>query len=303
MKTETVQDYKARILRVLLHIQHHLDDAVSLEELAEIAHFSPYHFHRVFCGMVGETVMEHLRRLRIERAALQLIHGNQSVATIAFQAGYETHDAFIRAFRNAFDETPSSFRKSKRSLLSQMAPSEIHYQPEGDLNDFTPINSGDSRMEVQVKQLQPLRVAFIRNIGPYQTIDSSRVWERLCQWAGPRGLLNDKTIYIGISHDDPKITPPDKIRYDACITVGAEVKTEGEIGIQEVSGGLYAVTTHQGPFESLDNYYYYLCGQWAPANGYELRSVPSFEIYHPKDKNSKIEEMLIEIHVPIEKAK
>ena len=81
-----------------MHIQHHLDEAVSLDELAALAHFSPYHFHRIFRGMVGESVMEHVRRLRLERAAHRLKFSDEPITRIAFEAGYETHEAFTRAF-------------------------------------------------------------------------------------------------------------------------------------------------------------------------------------------------------------
>src|SRR5215469_15718852 len=83
MRKHTEQSYKERILRVLVYIQNHLDEAVSLEELAAIAHFSPYHFHRIFRGMVGESVMEHICRLRLERAAYRLKFGEQPVTRIA----------------------------------------------------------------------------------------------------------------------------------------------------------------------------------------------------------------------------
>src|SRR5262245_60431909 len=106
MRTTTQQDYEQRILRVLLHIQSHLDHALDLDELASLAHFSPHHFHRIFRGMVGEPVMEHVRRLRLERSAFQLKTTSRPVTQIAFDAGYETHEAFTRAFRAMFRESP-----------------------------------------------------------------------------------------------------------------------------------------------------------------------------------------------------
>ena len=69
MKNSTLQDYQERMLRVLVHIQQHLDEELALEALARIACFSPYHFHRIFRGMLGESLQEHVRRLRLQRAA------------------------------------------------------------------------------------------------------------------------------------------------------------------------------------------------------------------------------------------
>jgi len=71
MRAETEQSYKERVLRVLMYIHSHLDETMSLEDLAGIAHFSPFHFHRIFRGMTGESVKEHIRRLRLERAAFE----------------------------------------------------------------------------------------------------------------------------------------------------------------------------------------------------------------------------------------
>jgi AraC family transcriptional regulator len=98
MRESTLEDYQQRLLRVLLHIQNHLDDPLQLDELAEVAHFSPYHFHRIFRGMTGESVKEHVRRLRLERAAHRLRFTGQPVTEIAFDAGYQQHEAFTRAF-------------------------------------------------------------------------------------------------------------------------------------------------------------------------------------------------------------
>ncbi len=115
MRAVTLEDYKRRLLRVLVHIQGHLDERLRLEELAGLACFSPCHFHRVFTGMVGESVKEHVRRLRLERAATQLKLGTAPVTSIAFDAGYESHEAFTRSFRAAFGLSPSQFRSSKQT--------------------------------------------------------------------------------------------------------------------------------------------------------------------------------------------
>lgn len=112
MRDSTLQDYKARMLRVLKHIQQNLDEELSLEDLAGIACFSPYHFHRIFRGMLGESTREHIRRLRLERAAVQLKRSDASVTMIAFDAGYETHEAFTRAFKAMTGIAPLCFARA-----------------------------------------------------------------------------------------------------------------------------------------------------------------------------------------------
>jgi AraC family transcriptional regulator len=300
MKLSTEQDYKARILRVLVHIQTHLDEAVALEELADLANFSPFHFHRVFRGMVGESVMEHIRRLRLERSATQLKHSPDSVTAIAFDAGYETLDAYIRAFRNLFGMPPTAFRETAAAVLEQRAATGISYHPEGDLEDFNPLTEGALTMDVTIKPIPPTRVIFVRDTGPYGH-SAMNAWEKLCRWAGPRGLLNGKPTFIGLSHDDPDVTPAAKIRYDACLVATRDVQPEGEIGVQEIGGGDYAVTVHKGPYENLSATYAALCGQWIPQKGYRLRTLPPLEIYLNSPESTPPEELLTEVCVPVEK--
>ena len=97
----TWNDYKARILRVLTHVQGHLDEPLDLEALARVACFSSFHFHRVFAAMTGETIADHVRQLRLEQAALELRSGAKQVIQLALDAGYEAHEAFSRAFKTA----------------------------------------------------------------------------------------------------------------------------------------------------------------------------------------------------------
>src|ERR1017187_8045820 len=125
MKTSTAADYHERILRTLLHIQAHLDDALDLDDLAHVACFSPYHFHRVFRGLVGEPVQEHVRRLRLERAAHRLKLQDEAVTKLAWDAGYESHEAFTRAFHNIFGMPPSQFRAAHQGAPD--SPSGVHY--------------------------------------------------------------------------------------------------------------------------------------------------------------------------------
>jgi len=298
MRPQTQDSYQERILRVLVHIQGHLDDALCLEDLATVAHFSPYHFHRVFRGMVGEGVKEHIRRLRLERAAYRLKMGDEPVTQVAFSAGYETHESFTRAFRTMFDRSPSQFREAHQALPVPEAPSGVHFAANGMVKGFQPVQSGGPPMDVQVKKVDPMRVAFVRHVGPYKEVGPT--WQKLCAWAGPRGLFGPQTTFVGLCHDDPEVTPPDKIRYDACLTVGDDVQPEGEVGVQEIPGGDYATTVHHGPYEKLADTYAQLCGQWLPGSGREMRSGPGFEIYRNSPQDTPPEDLITEVYVPLE---
>lgn len=285
MKDDTKSSYHERILKVLLYIQNNLYESLSLEKLADVACFSPYHFHRIFRGMVGETLAEHVRRLRLERAAQQLNQTGRSVTDLAFEAGYETVESFTRAFKARFGVVPSEYKKANGQQVVSKLP---------DLEQ-----KGELAMDVQIKKIPPRQVIFVRHIGPYT--ECGKAWEKLCLWAGPKGFLQPGIEFIGLCYDDPDITPAEKIRYDACITAEGNIETEGEIGVQTVAGGLYAMTTHHGSYSKLSETYAALCGQWVPQNGYEIRSLPSLEIYLNSPEDTPEDELLTDVHIPIEK--
>jgi AraC family transcriptional regulator len=297
MRTQTERDYRERILRVLVHIQNHLDDALALDELAAVAHFSPYHFHRIFRGMVGESVREHVRRLRLERAAHRLKFSDQPVTRVAFEAGYETHESFTRAFGVMFGVAPSQFRAAHQALPFPPVPSGVHFTADGRLTGFQPFRSGGPPMDVRIETVPVMRVAFVRHVGPY--CDAGQAWQRLMAWAGPRGLFGPRTMMLGVCHDDPDVTPADKIRYDACVTADGRVQAEGDVGVQEVGGGEYAVATHHGSYDTLHDTYARLCGEWLAASGRETRAAPPFEVYRNSPQTTPPEQLLTDIYLPL----
>jgi AraC family transcriptional regulator len=299
MRPTTEQTYQERILRVLVHVQEHLDEPLPLETLAGIACFSPHHFHHVFGAMVGESVKEHIRRLRLERAAYRLQFGNQPVTGIAFDAGYQTHESFTRAFRTMFGTSPSRYRKRQRERSQVLTPSGVHYLPEGRLESFHPVQRGGSPMDVRITTLTPTKVAFLRHVGPYRDEALGRTWDRLLFWASQRGLVGPRMKLLGIDHDNPHVTPPDKLRYDACLATDQPVEPEGEIGTQEIPGGEYAVVTHQGPYEQLPDTYAQLYGQWLPRSGREPANRPGFQHYRTTPRETLPDDLITDIYVPL----
>lgn len=297
MKDATKNLYHERILTVLVHIQSHLDEDMTLESLAEITFFSPIHFHRIFKGMLGETVVEHIRRIRLERTANRLAVGSSSVTDAAFDAGYETVESFSRVFKTMFGCPPSKYREQHWEALYGRIPGYVHYLPETARNGLTIQIKEDSIMEVRIETVEPMRVAFIRHIGPY--MECKTAWDKLCAWAGPKGIFSTNPKVIGICHDDPQVTPPEKIRYDACFTVNDEIEAEGEVGIQVVGDGKYAVCSHKGPYENLESTYAEIMGKWLPQSGQELGEHLNFELYLNSPDETPPEELLTELYIPL----
>ena len=153
-------------------------------------------------------------------------------------------------------------------------------------------------MDVKILRINPIRVAFMRHTGPYS--ECGATWDKFVPNLGRHGYIGGDTRFIGICHDDPEVTPPEKIRYDACVTVDETFRPEGELGVQTIPGGDYAVTTHIGPYDKLGETYAKLYGGWLPQSGRMPRSAPCFEIYLNDPEGTDPEELITDIHVPLE---
>jgi AraC family transcriptional regulator len=298
MKANTLQDYKQRLLPVLVHIQQRVDEPLDLETLAGLAHFSPFHFHRIFRGMMGESLQEHIRRLRMERAAWRLRFSQQTIVQIALDAGYDSHEAFTRAFKVAFGMAPSRFRilrQPRRLVIDSRVPSGVHYREDTLLTNFKTMKPNPKNETITIQKLKDLRVAFVRHVGPYA--GCGQAWEKLCAYLGKEGMLGGNARFIGLCHDDPEVTPASKIRYDACVTVDEDFKPEGEIGVQVITGGDFAVTTHYGPYERLYLTYSRVMGQWIPRSGREASDGPSLEFYQNDPGSTAPQDLLTDVYV------
>jgi AraC family transcriptional regulator len=281
--TPTEQTYRERILRVQLFIQEHLDEELPLDRLARVAHFSPYHFHRIFRGLVGEGVNEYVRRLRLESAAVALKSSGRSIIRVALDAGYGTHEAFSRAFRQQFGVSPSQYRAGRKPL----SPTETQT-----------MTTETAAREVRLENVPPRRVAFLRHVGPYSTV--APTFQRLMAWAGRRGLLGPQALMIAIPYDDPGVTPADKVRCDCCVSVGGQVGPDGEVGVQTLEGGEYAVLTHTGPYRQLGESYRWLFGTWLPSSGREARHAPAYEVARNSPEDTPPEQLRTDIYLPLE---
>jgi AraC family transcriptional regulator len=297
-RLSTRVEYRRRMERVLAHIQRHLDESLDLASLARVAHFSPFHFHRGFRGMVGESVGEHVRRLRMERAALQLRQTDHSILQIALQAGYEPHEAFSRVFRIRFDCSPTHFRHAAHAPTHLPALCNVHYSPHDQI-DLLPQTRGAHSMDVRIERIKPIRVAYVRGYGPYPQV-FPKIWKKLNELAIGLKLEKPGAWRLSICNDDPELTPADKIRADACISCDESFQPTGDLQVREIPAGSYAVLRYQGPYSGLGNAWSQLCGHWLPQSGLKIRNAPCFEVYRNSPGDVPESELVTEIYEPVE---
>ena len=306
MKPDTRSFYAAAVEKAARHVVEDLDRALDLEALARLAAMSPFHFHRVFRGMLGETPLELQRRLRLERAAWALAHGDAPVTHLAFAAGYETHEAFTRAFRAHYGRAPSELRqdagaraaRGERPLPIELAArSGLHFSSTGAASFAPHFTRGERTMDVQIKTMPELRIATVTHIGPYNRI--SEAFARLGALAGPAGLFGPGAAMLAVYTNDPETTPPSALRSEAAIVIAAEAKLPEGLGERRLAGGRYACTTHVGPYEQLGDTWARFMGEWLPGSGERMAAADAYEIYRNTPMDTPREKLVTELYLPL----
>jgi len=280
--TRTQEDYAVRLERVVAWLGDRLDEAVDLASMADVACMSPYHFHRIYHAMQGETATGTVRRLRLHRAAVELIAGERSVQRIAQRAGYGSQQAFTRAFKAAYGVPPGQYRASFLPV-----PSATGTQHEMALASY----------EATVREIPPIRVAALAHRGDYQTIPIT--FQRLSTIASGLGMLAPAARVFAIYYDDPSITRLEDLRSKACISAPAGWAPGGDLQADEIRGGRYVVTLHVGPYAELRRRYTWLYGTWLPQSAEEAADAPCIEEYLNDARIVPPTELRTEIWLPL----
>jgi AraC family transcriptional regulator len=272
MMTAALDQYHARMQRVLDHIDRHLDGDLDLDAMSSVAAFSKFHFHRQFKATFGLSLHRYVQLARMRQASKRLADGQgPSVTDIALDAGYETPDAFARAFRQRFAQSPSRFRKSP------------DWEPW--LAAFGPLNSARSRImqqtftsdQVTIRQVAPTRVAMFEHRGDPATLDVTI--QKFIAWRKAAGLSPSTSPTFNVWHSERRPADPADYRMDLCVGVGAGQPIEsadGTVRAGEIPGGRCAVLRVTGDTHNLEPAALYLYRDWLPASGEEMRDFPIY---------------------------
>ncbi len=281
--------YERRLSRVCDYIQQNLNDDFTLEGLSELAHFSKYHFNRIFAAYVGVSVFRFILLMRLKRASYSLAFKKDvKIIDIAFDAKFENPESFSRAFKNAFGCSPSQFRKE---------PQWPHWYDT--LKVMTPVVIGETKMDVRIVDFPEIPVAVLEHRGPPELILQSV--EKFIEWRKESKLspVNINATY-GVAYDDPMTTKPQDFRYDICGAEKADIpKNRQGVKASVLPGGRCATFRHLGPHTLMDDKIRKLYKEWLPQSGEELRDFPCF--FHYINLISFVEEheLITDIYLPL----
>lgn len=304
-KNSSVQEYIARINKVMDYMERNLDKPVNLELLADVAGFSPFHFHRIFGALTGETLNNFVKRLRIERAASRLLNNpNEPINQIGSICGFNSPSVFCRTFKEIYGVSPLQFRESWNDIFSKngqsdskidkLHPTQAEYLRRVEITKQWRIQMNSN---IEIKQLPDLNLLYCRHTGAFNEI--GQAYEKLFKWAGARGLLNfPVTKGVTVYHDDPKVTQPDKVRQSACITIENEVKPEGEIGKMTIPGGTFVVGHFEIGVTEFEQAWNAVC-LWLAESGYQPADGYPYELYHNNHENHPEKKFIVDICIPV----
>jgi AraC family transcriptional regulator len=281
-KKANLAEYSARMHRVLEHIDRHLDQELELRTMARVAHFSAFHFHRVFFAWTGETLGAYLRRRRVEIAASRLAgQPKLTVLSIATSVGFGSTEAFARAFKARFGCTATAWRadieRQRNPGQALGNPNQANGQSGG--KNISTVPPGVA-MKVKIIDRQPVKVTYLRHVGPYGR-PLSEFWQHIVYpWLAVNSQLGQPRY--GISLDDPKITAASKCRYDAGVEVRGQLTVPGESQTTTIPGGQYAMTQFCGTAEQVGGVWESMLRDWLPKSGMQLDARPFFEYYPPE---------------------
>ncbi|WP_194778370.1 AraC family transcriptional regulator [Pararhodonellum marinum] len=280
--------YQQSLIKSINYIESNLDKKILLKEIAKEAHISEFHFHRIFKALTGETVKEHVSRLKLERAALHLKHNKEDIGQIAFQHGYENHESFTRAFKKHFRLTPQEYKSSIHQIT--LKKQTIHQNAKNSLSKL-------HLEEPKIKLIPDLHLAYLRHTGSYEKV--GKTFQRLMLWAATHLVLKFKPSTLGIVHDNPDLTEEDKIRFDACVQLTKAIKPKGEISFKTIKGGKYAVFRYQGPYDNFYKVYDYIYNVCLFEKKWELSDQPALEWYVKSPPFYKPDQYVTDFCVPI----
>lgn len=279
-----MQDFEA-ITRALAYIDGHLTEPLSLRDAARVAGYSPFHFHRLFLAVTGETFAAYVRRRRLTESARALVASGRRALDVALEFQYESQEAYTRAFRRMFGVTPGQYRRwgPAAGTLAGSPQSPV---------------PGGSRMEPRIVEKDAFTVVGMIYFGDNQKGEIGQLWTEFNRRAGKIEHRVDGAGY-GFCFMDESSNP--NFWYICSLAVDQIGEIPMEMVAKTVPAQTYAVFTHKGPVATLGETYGQAYGTWLPGSEYEPAAHFDFEYYDERFTNTTDPNSELDIYIPIKR--
>lgn len=283
-KLTTEEDYRQRVDKVAVYIREHLDSEIDIRTLAELSAFSPFHFHRIMRGYLGETIGAFIVRTRVQTAAKLLRYTDLQVSDIAYQVGYDTPSSLTKSFCKLFGVSPKEYRQTKsyQIMTAQQKNVEVNIS-------YT-----------KVVEQEPKTVLYINASGSYKNVEYGVLYERMWAEVKRQGAFSAGIEHLAIYYDNPEIIAEENLKCDVCLRICKPVEPNGDIGVKTIEGGRFAMFTYIGEYKKVGAAYDKIYGELLAKSGFETRSNYCYEKYVSDPRRTAPEKLKTEIYIPIE---
>lgn len=289
-------NYKKALEQAIIYMEEHLGEDIKTEDVARAAGYSYYHLNRQFSAILGESVGSYIRKRRLSEAAKKLVYTDQKIIEIAMDCGFESPEAFSRAFKLVYHFSPQAYRKNRiDTLISQKKSLNAGYL------DFL---ASAVTVHPKIVELPEIKVAGIRGETTLGDNKLKKLWEKaigICA-SVPNRLPKGRGIGIcEACHENTLYT----MNQDVIFTEVVGVEVSSFDGLAEpfvaktIPGGRYAVFTHRGTLERLQQTFDYIWGTWFLNTGEELDWREDFELYDERFLGYAHPDSEVDLYIPI----
>jgi AraC family transcriptional regulator len=264
------------------YIMQHLDEEISIEDVADYCHFSKFYFSRIFKAETGESIYAFIKRLKMEQSAVRLkVEKDKSVTDIGYDYGYSPSN-YSSAFKKRHNISPAEFRKG----MSRTDAAHPFYPDK----HARFLSFEEYEQQITIENMDDFEVIYERHIGNY--IDLGKNWHDFIEKY--KDHFKEGTLLIERSYDDPSITNVDQCIYDICMTVGKNCSLDN---ITYIQGGKYAVYHFEGLIQDIFGVFQGMFNVWLPGSRYEMEERYCLGIYRKLDtENMKV---VMDLCIPV----
>jgi AraC family transcriptional regulator len=288
------KEYSKSINAVVNFIQANLSDNLSLQKLAALANYSPFHFQKIFRQVTGESPKQFIVRLRLETAAHALIiQLDKPIKEIAMDNGFTSAATFARAFKNYFGFSAENLRampKDQRMALykkgtqnQQLLDTDRYFKKADNIKRETPIN-------IIVKKIQPIHGIVLDS--PLDDISIENAFRRIFQLADVNDLLETDSRFIGIIY-------PHQLSYKAMISIKRPLSSTAKFLTNVIPAAKFGTYHVLGDLQETFRTLRIFTETWLPESGYRLADIWGFELLSQSPLHRPYRVIEREMYIPI----
>nr|WP_315033397.1 AraC family transcriptional regulator [uncultured Chryseobacterium sp.] len=299
-----MEEYKKRIAKTIQYIDTNLDADLSLEKIAEISAYSPYHFHRIFKLITGETLQSYIIRKKTEKSAFLLaLRKEMEIKEIYLDLGFSNSSVFSKTFKKHYGISPTEFRKTAPETFHKILQTQRNNGQVDTVfsqyicNIENLLNWTKMNLKIDVTEMPEMNLAAVMSLGIANVEPSFNV---LIDWAKKKNLFPRENVkMLSVYHDSFKVTPPDKVRIHACMLLDKKWEgPEGEVFSETIEAGKFIIGSGEVTLDNFEQCWISLF-LWMNEHHYSIRKTFPFEIYHSNFKEHPEGKMMVDFCIPV----